>query len=150
MSGTTYTIGYTYKCGCCKKNSNQFKEERGMKRWKRLHFKFNPECKKYEKESGTGIGFNNHFVDEKGKRHNTSSARCVGAFNYKIPKKAQMGHSKKAKKQDLEDYQQMMKFILEAADGNAGYVKQMMKDVAQLKTTSFGFDVGEEESMESN
>lgn len=118
-----------------------------MNRWKRLHFKFNPECKKYEKESGTGVGMNNHFVDEKGVRHNTSSARCVGAFNYTIPKKAQLGHQKHQKKQDLNDYQQMMKFILEAADGNEGYVKQLLKDREQLGRTTFGFPAEDGKSM---
>jgi len=123
-NGQFYTIGYNYKCGNCGMCCRNFKEERGMNMWKRLHFKKNPDCKKHHKKFGLGDGFNDSFTDMEGRKHNVSSAR--GETNgYKMPKMA--GHNKETKRLEKEDMKRR-KDYKEKAKTDKFYQKQLVKD----------------------
>ena len=128
-----YTLGFKYKCGLCQKESRQFKNESGMNMWSRLHFKKNKDCGAHHKKFGLGIGFNNTFTDEKGKKHHCGSARSTDCeFSRGLAKMG--GHQKAAKKVCLEDTQKREKYILEALGGNDDFKKQLAKDMKKSIT----------------
>tara|TARA_R110000824_G_scaffold18660_5_gene73526 strand:- start:1408 stop:1938 length:531 start_codon:yes stop_codon:yes gene_type:complete len=122
-----YTLGFKYKCGLCKKESRQFKNESGMKMWSRLHFKKNKDCGAHHKKFGLGNGFNNTFTDGNGKKHHTGSARSGKGCEFKMPKTT--GHQKADKKVRLEDTQRREAYLLKAIE-DENYLKQIQKDLA--------------------
>ena len=122
-----YTIGFCYKCGKCGKGSKNFQSENTMLMWKRLHFKKNPACKKRHDTAGLGDGYNNTFVDDMGKKHNTGYHRNPAMLGeYKIPKSS--GHNKKNKEYDTSDDRDVRAY-LKKAKTNKGYQEQMIRDM---------------------
>ena len=130
QKGMVITQGYSYKCGNCSKQSRQFKNESGMKMFCRLHFKKNPKCKAYDKKYIKQSGFNNHFVDDMGRKHNTSSARLSGSTGYTIPKKyANGGHKKNYTKKVLQDKKTKEKYHKNLDEDK---LLQMIKDLNEI------------------
>ena len=123
--GRLYTIGFNYKCGNCGEKSRHYKNESGMEIWKKLHFKFNHDCKAHNKKYGLGDGFNNSFTDESGKRHFTASARGGIKEEYKLPKSH--GHNKKWKKEEAQFHSQQKAYLMKALEDD-NYKVQLRKD----------------------
>lgn len=128
-----YTRGYAYKCGQCKKVSPEYKEEKGMRFWCRLHFKRNPKCKQHHHSHGLDKTMSNSLVTDDGQRHMTYSGRTGQATAWAIQNKTKSkGHNKHKIKMDLEDIKCANEYAMEAVQNDI-YYNQVVEDLNRAK-----------------
>jgi len=114
--------GYIYKCGCCGISSREHNREYGMKIWRRLHFKKNPECGKYDNKHGMSKSYNNDIVLVSGKLIKVDNARRgTSVF------KKSSGHNKSRKKIHLSD-EKLRNNYKKNAKKNPNFAQQIIKD----------------------
>ncbi len=125
---TTYTQGFRYKCGRCKKVSPEFKEEKGVLRWRRLHFKLFPFCEKYHHQHGLGGTASIHHIDMAGRRRLAFSGRTG---QYTAEGRSDLnrlsGHQKHMVRENLE-YETAAAVYQRDAASNEKYLEQIAKD----------------------